>query len=85
MKEVRQHSWKKQIIIFLIGQNISLFGSSLVQFAIIWHVTMTTQSGLMMSISVACSFIPAFLISPFAGVWADRYNKKVLIIISDSM
>ncbi len=82
---MKENDWKKQIILFLLGQNISLFGSSLVQYAIAWHITMTTLSGSMMSLSVICSFIPAFIISPFAGLWADRYNKKVLIILSDSM
>ena len=78
-------NWKKHIIMFLLGQNISLLGSSLVQYAIIWHITMTTLSGFMMSLSVICSFLPAFFISPFAGVWADKYSKKLLIIASDSM
>ena len=77
--------WKKQIIIFLLGQNISLFGSSLVQYAIMWHITMTTQSGLMMTISILCGFLPTFFISPFAGVWADRYDRKKIILISDSL
>ena len=71
-------NWKKHIIMFLLGQNISLLGSSLVQYAIIWHITMTTLSGFMMSLSVICSFLPAFFISPFAGVWADKYSKKTI-------
>ena len=38
-----------------------------------------------MTISILCGFLPTFFVSPFAGVWADRYNRKVLIILSDSM
>jgi MFS transporter, DHA3 family, macrolide efflux protein len=75
--------WKKQATLFLASQNISLFGSMLVQYAIVWHITMTTQSGIMMTISIICGFVPTFFLSPFAGVWADRYNRKMLIIISD--
>ena len=41
--------WKRDIVLFLSGQTISLFGSSLVQFAIIWHITLTTSSGLMVT------------------------------------
>lgn len=78
-------NWKKNIILFLISQTISLFGSSLVQYAIIWYITLKTQSGLMMTISIICGSMPIFFISPFAGVWADRYNRKVLIMLSDSM
>ena len=77
--------WKKNIILFLVSQTISLFGSSLVQYAIMWHITLTTQSGVMMTIAIICGFLPTLLLSPFAGVWADRYNRKTLIILSDSL
>jgi MFS transporter, DHA3 family, macrolide efflux protein len=50
-----------------------------------WYITLKTQSGIMMTISIICGFLPTFFISPFAGVWADRYNRKTLIILSDSM
>ena len=79
------NNWKKNIILFLGSQTISLFGSSLVQYAIMWHITLTTQSGVMMTLSIVCGFVPTFFLSPIAGVWADRYNRKVLIILSDSM
>jgi len=77
--------WKKNITFFLTGQTISLFGSMLVQYAITWYITLETQSGMMMALSIICGFVPTFLISPFAGVWADRYNRKLLIILADSM
>lgn len=64
---------------------ISLFGTSLVQYAIMWYVTLETESGLMMTLFIICGFIPTFLLSPVAGVWADRYNRKLLIMLSDGM
>jgi len=76
-------SWKKRIILFLTSQTISLFGSSLVQYAIGWYITLKTQSGIMMTLFIICGFLPTFFLSPFAGVWADRYNRKILIILSD--
>nr|WP_061858967.1 MFS transporter [Clostridium colicanis] len=76
---------KKNTILFLISQTISLFGSSLVQYAITWYITLQTQSGIMMTISIICGFLPTFFLSPFAGVWADRYNRKKLIMLSDSL
>lgn len=78
-------NWKKKIILFLASQTISLFGSSLVQYAIGWYITLKTQSGVMMTIAIICGFLPTVFLSPFAGVWADRYNRKTLIILSDSM
>jgi DHA3 family macrolide efflux protein-like MFS transporter len=76
--------WKRNVAIFLIGQCITLFGSMLVHYAVQWHITLTSQSGIAMmllSISVA---VPMFLASPFGGVWADRYNKKLLINLADA-
>jgi MFS transporter, DHA3 family, macrolide efflux protein len=78
-------TWKKDIILFLSSQTISLFGSMLVQYAITWHITLTTQSGAMMTIAIVCGFLPTFFLSPFAGVWADRYNRKLLIVLADAL
>ncbi len=80
-----QQNWKKTIILFLASQTVSLFGSSLVHYAITWYITLKTQSGIMMTVAIVCGFLPTFLLSPFAGVWADRYNRKRLIILSDSI
>ncbi len=76
--------WKKTITLFLTGQAISLFGSGLVDFAVVWHITLLTKSGVMMTIATLCIFLPRLFISIFAGVWADRYNRKKLIIFSDA-
>lgn len=80
-----KEDWLKNIILFLSSQTISLFGSSLVQYAIMWHITLTTESGLMMTLFIICGFIPTFLLSPVAGVWADRYNRKILIVLADGL
>jgi MFS transporter, DHA3 family, macrolide efflux protein len=76
-------TWKRNTTFFLTSQTISLFGSMLVQYAILWYITLETQSGVMMMISIIAGFLPTFFISPFAGVWADRYNRKTIIIWSD--
>lgn len=78
-------TWKKNTALFLASQGVSLLGSSLVQYAIVWHITLTTQSGAMMTISILCGFLPHFFLSPFAGVWADRFDRKKLIMLSDGM
>ncbi len=65
--------WKRETVIFLSSQAVSLFGSSLVQYAIMWYITLSTLFG----------FMPQLIISIFAGVWADRYDRKKLIILSD--
>ncbi|MCR3921257.1 MAG: MFS transporter [Firmicutes bacterium] len=77
--------WQKNTILFLATQTISLLGSAIVQFAIMWHITLTTQSGVMMTIYIVCGFVPSVFLSPIAGVWADRYNRRVLIILADAL
>lgn len=78
-------NWKKTIIRFMVGQIVSLLGSMLVMYTIMWYVTLKTQSAIMMTIMVLCTFIPSLIISPFAGVWADRLNRKKLMITADLM
>jgi MFS family permease len=75
--------WKRKTAVFLSSQSLSLFGSMLVQYAIIWHITLTTQSGVVLTLSTLAAFLPQILISLFAGVWADRYPRKLLIIGAD--
>ncbi len=77
------NSWKKNIVLFLLSQNISLFGSSVVSFAIIWHITLQTSSGKWIMLFTICALLPQVLISLWAGVWADRYNRKHLIMLAD--
>ncbi|MDR2767529.1 MAG: MFS transporter [Treponema sp.] len=76
-------SWKKNTALFLSGQALSIFGSMVVQYAILWHITLETQSGTMMTVFTVAGFLPMFLISPFGGIWADRFNRKYLINIAD--
>jgi DHA3 family macrolide efflux protein-like MFS transporter len=77
--------WKARVTVFLVGQTITTFGSFLVQYAIMWHLTLTTKSGLVLALAAVFGFLPQAIFSIFAGVWADRVNRKVMIIVSDSM
>lgn len=77
-------NWKMTIAKFLTAQMISLLGSSLVQYAIIWHITLSTSSGRMLTISTLCGFLPQILISLIAGAWIDRYDRKKLIMAADA-
>ena len=79
----KQKTWKSQAILFLVSQCITLFGSTLVQMTIVWYVTILTSSGAWVAAFTVCSYLPQFLISFFAGAWADRYSRKKLIIGAD--
>lgn len=79
----KSHTWKRNISFFLISQQCSLFGSSVASFAIIWYITLETSSGIAITAVTIAAFLPQIITSLFAGVWADRYNRKLLIIIPD--
>jgi DHA3 family macrolide efflux protein-like MFS transporter len=76
--------WQKKVTVFLVGQTITTFGSLLVQYALFWHLTLTTKSGVVLALAAIFGFLPQAVVSIFAGVWADRVNRKVMIIVSDS-
>lgn len=73
----------RKIALFLLSQNVSLFGSSVVAFAIMWYITLETSSGFWLMLSTICSMLPQVVISLWGGVWADRYNRKYLIMLAD--
>ncbi|KAB5846508.1 MFS transporter, partial [Bifidobacterium adolescentis] len=75
--------WRRKTVLFIISQAITLFGSSIVQMAIIWQVALETSSGLWVTLLTLSSTIPQTVISFFGGVWADRYPRKRLIILAD--
>ena len=76
--------WKRNVTLFLSGQTISLFGSMIVQYAVMWYVTFATQSGFAIALYAIAAFLPQGIVSVFGGVVADRMNRRVLVIIADS-
>ena len=83
--QATEKKWIRNTAIFLTGQGISLFGSMLVHYAVQWHITLTAQSGIAMMLLSVSVAVPMFLVSPFAGVWADRYSKRLLICAADAV
>lgn len=84
-KSLARPQWKRDTALFLSGQAISLFGSMIVQYAVMWYLTLTTQNGTVIGLSMVFGFLPQALISIFGGVWADRHNRKLLIMGADAV
>lgn len=85
MNHTQSTGWKKRILLFLTSQCVTLFGSTLVQMALVWYATMRTSSGAWVAAFTVCSYLPQFFVSFIGGVWADRYHRKKLIIGSDML
>ena len=76
--------WRRDVALFLSGQMVSLFGSMLVQYAVMWYLTLTTKDGVVLALSTVFGFLPQAVVSIFGGVWADRHNRKFLVIGADA-
>ncbi len=84
LTEAERPRWRRDTGVFLAGQTSSLLGSMLVQYAIMWHLTLETRSGAVMAIYAVVGFLPQAVVSVFGGVWADRLDRKKLIIGADA-
>jgi len=77
------HATFRHYLFFWSGQLVSLLGSSIAQFIIIWWITITTQSALYLSLASFLGLAPIVILAPFTGVFADRWNRKMLIASVD--
>ncbi|MHA1375746.1 MAG: MFS transporter [Promethearchaeota archaeon] len=84
MDDIQDNLNLKSYISFWVGQMFSLLGSIIVQFIITWWLTIETQSVIILAISSCLYIIPQVIILPFAGVIADKWNRKKIILIADS-
>jgi DHA3 family macrolide efflux protein-like MFS transporter len=82
--QTTNNNWALRFIPLWIGQALSLLGSQLVQFAIIWYLTQTTNSATTLAIASMMGLLPQVLLSPFIGTWVDRGNRRLLLIAADS-
>ncbi|MEW1842924.1 MFS transporter [Nonomuraea angiospora] len=75
--------WRRNVALFLAGQTVSLFGSMVVQYVVMWWVTLETRSGLAVALYAVAAFLPQGVVSIFGGVLADRMNRRVLVMVAD--
>ena len=68
-----------------IGQVVSLIGSSLTGFALIVWTYQQTNSVMQTSLTILAQQIPSILLAPFAGVLVDRWDRRWIMILSDSL
>ena len=73
----------RSYLLFWSGQLVSLLGSSISQFVIIWWITLETESTLYLALASVLGLAPIVILGPLAGVLADRWNRKLLILAAD--
>ena len=74
----------KRYILLWSGQLFSIMGSSIVNFAITWWVTVLTGSATLLSIAIFMYLLPMAFLTPIAGVLADRWSRKKIVMLADS-
>lgn len=80
MKEKRE---RRNLILYSTGKTISIFGTSIYSFALSLYVLKLTGSGLSFAVTLILGIIPMIIMNPFAGVIADKFNKKTIVVTTD--
>lgn len=80
---MNKHLFQRDFTIMILGQIISLFGNSILRFALSLYVLEVTGSAAVFGTILAVSMIPTVLLSPFGGVLADRLPKQKIMTILD--
>ncbi len=78
-----EKGWMQRFLPLWIGQLVSLLGSGLVQFALVWYLTQQTGSAVVLATATLVALIPDVFLGPFAGALVDRWNRKRVMIIAD--
>lgn len=75
--------WNRNFLMVVIGQIISLFGNAILRFALPLYLLNETGSAALFGMVSACAFIPMIILSPVGGIFADRVNKRNIMVVLD--
>ncbi|QOR34818.1 MFS transporter [Clostridium sp. 'deep sea'] len=84
MLKTKINNWHFKLFAYMTSQGISLLGSTIVSFAVMWYVTLKTGSPIAVTVVTITTYLPQALVMLFGGVLADRYSPKKIIMIADS-
>lgn len=78
-------SWQTRFFIIWTGQALSIMGSALTQFVLVWWITETTNSPSALALAGIMAVLPTALFSPVAGAVADRYSRRLIMLVADAI
>lgn len=76
-------SWKTKFLLLGVGQAVSMLTSSILQISIVWHLTQTTLSPTIVTMSTLAGFLPRAVLGLFTGAVIDRFDRKKILIFAD--
>jgi len=83
---VKDHKpWKATFFTIWSGQALSILGSQLVQFALIWYLTVQTGSATVLATASLVGMLPNVVLGPFIGTLVDRWNRRRIMLLADSI
>ncbi len=80
-----EKNWKGRFFTIWSGQAFSLFGSHLVQFALVWWLTQKTGSATVLATASLVGFLPQVVLGPIVGTLVDRSKRRWIMIGADSL
>jgi len=75
--------WKAPFFTIWGGQALSIVGSQLVQFALIWYLTVETGSATVLATASLVATLPSVILGPFVGTLVDRWNRRWIMVLAD--
>lgn len=81
----RKPSWKVSFFAFWSAQAVSMFGSGLASFAVVWWMTKTTGSATVLATASLAGLLPGVLLGPFAGALVDRWDRRKIMLAADAI
>ena len=82
-KMQRSPKWAIPFFTIWTGQQISLIGSRVAQFALVWWVTKTTGSATALATATIVAVLPNVFLGPSVGALVDRWSRRVVMIVAD--
>lgn len=76
--------WQAPFFTIWGGQALSILGSQLVQFALIWHLTVTTGSATVLATASLVGMLPGVVLGPLVGTLVDRWHRRWIMLLADS-
>jgi len=77
--------WLRRFMMIWTGQSLSIVGSAIVQFTIVWWITITTGSASMLALAGIMGFLPQIVLTPIAGAYVDRWDRRKVMIAADGL
>lgn len=80
-----QSRWALPFFTLWSGQALSLLGSRITNFAVVWWLTQETNSAMVLTTLTLMIALPQIFLGPFAGALTDRWNRRTAMLVADTV